>query len=60
MTLNVLGSLGISSNSGWTPLIQTLFISQTGDGDAGDNYSVGVLKSTDGGLTFNHYRLNWN
>jgi PKD repeat protein len=25
----------------------------TGDGDAGDNYSVGVLKSTDGGATWN-------
>ena len=25
----------------------------TGDGDGGDNYSVGVLKSTDGGATWN-------
>lgn len=32
----------------------------TGDGDASDNYSVGVLKSTDGGITFNSTGLSWN
>jgi photosystem II stability/assembly factor-like uncharacterized protein len=32
----------------------------TGDGDAGDTYSVGVLKSTDGGATWNTTGLNWN
>lgn len=32
----------------------------TGDGDGGDNYSVGVLKSTDGGNTFNTTGLNWS
>ncbi len=31
----------------------------TGDGDAGDTYSVGVLKSIDGGLTWNTTGLNW-
>lgn len=31
----------------------------TGDGDAGDTYSVGVLKSTDGGLTWNSTGLSW-
>lgn len=31
----------------------------TGDGDAGDTYSVGVLKSTDGGTTWNPTGLNW-
>lgn len=31
----------------------------TGDGDAGDTYSVGVLKSTDGGTTWNTTGLNW-
>jgi PKD repeat protein len=31
----------------------------TGDGDAGDSYSVGVLKSTDGGLTWNTTGLSW-
>lgn len=31
----------------------------TGDGDAGDSYSVGVLKSTDGGTTWNTTGLSW-
>jgi PKD repeat protein len=31
----------------------------TGDGDANDSYSVGVLKSTDGGSTWNTTGLNW-
>jgi PKD repeat protein len=31
----------------------------TGDGDAGDTYSIGVLKSTDGGVTWNTTGLNW-
>lgn len=31
----------------------------TGDNDAGDTYAVGVLKSTDGGLTWNTTGLNW-
>jgi photosystem II stability/assembly factor-like uncharacterized protein len=31
----------------------------TGDGDAGDTYSVGVLKSTDGGATWTATGLNW-
>lgn len=31
----------------------------TGDGDAGDTYALGVLKSTDGGLTWNSTGLNW-
>ena len=32
----------------------------TGDGDAGDTYSIGVLKSVDGGTTWNTSGLNWN
>ncbi|RAJ18010.1 T9SS type A sorting domain-containing protein [Olleya aquimaris] len=32
----------------------------TGDDDAGDSYSVGVMKSTDGGLTWNTTGLNPN
>ncbi len=32
----------------------------TGDGDAGDTYSIGILKSTDGGLTWAATGLNWN
>lgn len=31
----------------------------TGDGDGGDTYSVGVMKSTDGGTTWNLTGLNW-
>ncbi len=31
----------------------------TGDGDGWDTYSVGVLKSTDGGATWNTTGLNW-
>ncbi|MEW6469010.1 MAG: PKD domain-containing protein [Bacteroidota bacterium] len=31
----------------------------SGDGDAGDTYSLGVLKSTDGGVTWNTTGLNW-
>ena len=32
----------------------------TGDCDGSDNYSIGVLKSTDGGNTWNNTGLNWN
>ncbi len=31
----------------------------SGDGDAGDTYSLGVLKSTDGGITWNTTGLSW-
>lgn len=31
----------------------------TGDGDGGDTYSIGVLKSTDGGQTWQPSGLNW-
>lgn len=31
----------------------------TGDGDGADTYSAGVLKSTDGGVTWNTTGLNW-
>ncbi|HAY70387.1 MAG TPA: hypothetical protein DCX89_00720 [Saprospirales bacterium] len=32
----------------------------TGDGDASDTYSTGVLKSIDGGVTWQTTGLNWN
>jgi PKD repeat protein len=38
---------------------QVLYLA-TGDGYGGDTYSIGVLKSTDGGLTWNTTGLNWN
>ncbi len=31
----------------------------TGDGDGSDTYSIGVLKSTDGGTTWNNTGLSW-
>lgn len=31
----------------------------TGDGDAGDTYTIGILKSTDGGLTWNTTGLSY-
>jgi PKD repeat protein len=37
---------------------QILYLA-TGDGDAADTYSIGVLKSTDGGATWNTTGLNW-
>ncbi len=37
----------------------TMYIA-TGDGDAGDTYSIGVLKSTDGGASWNTTGLNWS
>jgi PKD repeat protein/photosystem II stability/assembly factor-like uncharacterized protein len=36
----------------------TLYLA-TGDRDAGDTYSIGVMKSTDGGLTWNTTGLSW-
>ena len=37
---------------------QTMYLA-TGDGDAGDSYSIGILKSTDGGSTWNPSGLTW-
>jgi photosystem II stability/assembly factor-like uncharacterized protein len=37
---------------------QVIYIA-TGDGDGSDTYSAGVLKSTDGGATWNSTGLNW-
>ncbi len=37
----------------------TVFIG-TGDGDGSDTYSIGVLKSTDGGQTWSPTGLNWS
>ncbi|MCB9309675.1 MAG: hypothetical protein H6567_06440 [Lewinellaceae bacterium] len=56
---DALGSLGISAIV-VDPTDPNIIYIATGDGDAGDNYSVGVLKSTDGGVTFLATGLNWN
>lgn len=41
------------------PLHTNTMYLATGDGDAGDTYSIGVLKSTDGGATWNTTGLTW-
>jgi PKD repeat protein len=41
------------------PLNNQIMYLATGDGDASDTYSLGVLKSTDGGTTWNTTGLNW-
>ncbi|MEK7255646.1 MAG: glycosyl hydrolase, partial [Bacteroidota bacterium] len=52
----VLGVSGIAIDPDDTNVIYI----GTGDGDASDTYSVGVLKSTDGGNTWNTTGLNWS
>lgn len=54
-----LGSIGISAVIVDYNNPNTVYIG-TGDGDASDNYSIGVLKSTDGGDTWNTTGLQWN
>ncbi len=54
-TLPVLGVSGIIIEKN-NPNVMYI---ATGDGDAGDNYSVGVLKSTDGGINWSKTGLNW-
>lgn len=54
-----LPSLGIS----WVEIAQSdtnIMYIGTGDADANDTYSVGILKSTDGGSTWNTTGLDWN
>jgi PKD repeat protein/photosystem II stability/assembly factor-like uncharacterized protein len=52
----VLGVSAIAIDPGNTDIIYI----GTGDKDAGDNYSVGILKSTDGGTTWNTTGLDWD
>jgi PKD repeat protein len=53
--LTVIGCTDIAINPSNT---QIMYLA-TGDGEAGDSYSVGVLKSIDGGATWNTTGLNW-
>ena len=53
-----LGSIGVSDVAIDPNDPNTLYIA-TGDGDAGDTYALGVLKSTDNGVTWNTTGLNW-
>jgi photosystem II stability/assembly factor-like uncharacterized protein len=58
-TTDELPSLGITDIL-IDPTNSSVMYIATGDGDAGDTYSVGVLKSTDGGETWNTTGLNWS
>lgn len=58
-TTDALGSLGVSAIVVDYSNPDIIYIG-TGDGDAGDNYSIGILKSTDGGATFSPTGLNWS
>ncbi len=51
--------LGISDLAVVNNGIEDVVYAATGDRDASDNYSVGVLKSTDGGNTWNTTGLSW-
>lgn len=53
--LSLIGVSDIAIN----PANTSIMYMATGDGDASDTYSVGVLKSTDGGVTWNTTGLTW-
>ncbi len=53
--LTVIGCTDLAINPSNT---QIMYLA-TGDGDAGDSYSTGVLKSTDGGTTWAATGLTW-
>ncbi|MBL7942330.1 MAG: hypothetical protein JNM00_06175, partial [Flavobacteriales bacterium] len=53
-----LASIGVSDIA-IDPSNTNIMYIATSDGDAGDTYSIGVLKSTDAGATWNPTGLNW-
>lgn len=53
-----IGSIGVSAIIVDPLSPETVYIG-TGDGDASDNYSIGVLKSTNGGSTWSTTGLDW-
>ncbi len=57
-TDNLNGSIGISAILVHPVNPEIIYIA-TGDGNNGDNYSTGVLKSTNGGGSFSMTGLNW-
>lgn len=59
LNTDLLASIGVTDVAIDHTNNQTLYIA-TGDGDAGDTYSLGVLKSTDGGSSWNSTGLNWS
>lgn len=54
-----LPSLGVADIA-ISPTSSLVIYIATGDKDAGDTHSTGVMKSTDGGLTFNTTGLTWS
>lgn len=56
---DMLVSLGVSDIA-ISPTNSLVIYIATGDKDAGDTHSTGVLKSTDGGATFNTTGLSWS
>ncbi len=54
-----LPSMGVSAIAMHPTSPDTIYIA-TGDGDGSDTYSAGVLKTTDGGQTWETTGLNWN
>jgi Secretion system C-terminal sorting domain/PKD domain len=52
-------SLGVSGIAIDPNNSNTIYLA-TGDGDGNDTYSIGVMKSTDGGSTWNSTGLNWS
>lgn len=59
LNTDALGSLGISDLAIDPQNSQVMYIA-SGDKDAAATYSLGVLKSTNGGLTWNPTGLSWN
>ncbi len=57
--LSGFGSMGVSCIV-INPSNSNIMYIATGDGDAFDTYSIGVLKSTDGGESWNTTDLNWS
>jgi PKD repeat protein len=53
--LTVIGNTDVA----FDPTNSQIMYMATGDGDAADSYSTGVLKSTDGGATWNATGLSW-
>ena len=53
--------LGVIGNSDvvFDPTNSQIMYMATGDGDAGDSYSIGILKSTNGGSTWINSGLTW-
>jgi photosystem II stability/assembly factor-like uncharacterized protein len=55
---NIMPTMGVSDIK-VNPLNPNTIYVCTGDKDAKDNYSIGVLKSTDGGNTWTTFTLGW-